>query len=85
MEVVDANTGKDWHRALQIPYLARNSGATSFFTFTWDGSTFAGNKTYAVPNGQYKIVMTVLKALGDESNPADIETWTSPVITIARP
>ena len=38
-----------------------------------------------VPNGQYVVKVSVLKALGDESNPAHWETWTSPVITIARP
>jgi minor extracellular serine protease Vpr len=85
MDVVDANTGKDWHRALQLPYFARNSAATSFFAFSWDGTTTAGSKTYTVPNGQYRIVLTVVKALGDENNPADVETWTSPVITVARP
>jgi hypothetical protein len=38
-----------------------------------------------VPNGQYVVKITVLKALGDDDNPAHVETWTSPVITIARP
>ena len=38
-----------------------------------------------VPNGQYVIKVEVLKALGDETNPAHWETWTTPVITIARP
>ena len=50
-----------------------------------DGSTVGGNKVYKVPNGTYRIVITVLKALGDENNPAHVETWTSPVITLARP
>jgi len=47
--------------------------------------TSAGNKTYTVPNGQYRVRLSVLKALGDATNPADIESWTSPVITVARP
>jgi len=38
-----------------------------------------------VPNGQYTITITVVKALGDENNPSDVETWTSPLFTIARP
>jgi hypothetical protein len=29
--------------------------------------------------------LSVLKALGDANNPAHVETWTSPVITINRP
>ncbi len=85
MEVFDANTGKAWHRAFEGQYMPRNSTSTSFFAFSWDGVTTAGNKTYTVPNGQYVIHLSVLKALGDDSNPAHWETWTSPVITIARP
>ena len=38
-----------------------------------------------VPNGQYKLQIRVLKPRGDERNPADWETWTSPTITLARP
>jgi minor extracellular serine protease Vpr len=84
-EVFDANTGKAWHRALEEQYLPRNSTATGFFAFPWDGTTFSGNKVYVVPDGQYVIKISVLKALGDDNNPADWETWTSPVITIDRP
>ena len=47
--------------------------------------TTNGNQVNVVPNGKYVVTTTVLKALGDDSNPADTETWTSPVITIARP
>jgi subtilisin family serine protease len=84
LEVQDTR-GRDWHRAFEERFMPRNSTATSVFGLTWDGRTTAGNKSYTVPNGQYRIVMTVLKALGDENNPAHTETWTSPVITIARP
>jgi hypothetical protein len=31
------------------------------------------------------MTVSVLKALGDENNPADWETWTSPVVTLDRP
>lgn len=85
MEVFDANTGKAWHRAYEEEYLPRNSTSTSFFAFTWDGLTTNGNKVNVVPDGQYVIKLSVQKALGDDSNPAHWETWTSPVITIARP
>lgn len=85
LDVTDANTGKIWHRALEDEYLGRNSTPTGFFALSWDGLTTAGNKTYTVPNGQYVVTMSVLKALGDESNPAHWETWNSPVITVARP
>ena len=38
-----------------------------------------------VPDGQYKLIVKVLNALGDADNPAHWETWTSPTITIDRP
>jgi minor extracellular serine protease Vpr len=85
MEVFDAVKGKAWHRAYNETYLPRNSTSTGFFAFPWDGTTFAGNKTYTIPDGQYVVKLSVLKALGDENNPAHWETWTSPVITIDRP
>jgi minor extracellular serine protease Vpr len=84
MEIFDT-TGKAWHNAFVQNYVGRNSGATSFFALAWDGSTVAGNKVYQVPNGQYIIKLSVVKALGNAANPADVETWTSPVLTIARP
>ncbi|MCA1714526.1 MAG: peptidase S8, partial [Gammaproteobacteria bacterium] len=84
MEVFGTD-GKSWHRAFQQDYLPRNATATGFFAFSWDGMTTAGNKTYTVPNGTYVMRLSVLKALGDASNPAHWETWASPVITIARP
>jgi len=90
LEANDAVTGKSWHRVSDDEYVARNSTATGFFAFGWDGSTFAGkgkngSQWSSAPNGTYTVTVSVLKALGDESNPAHWETWTSPVITIARP
>jgi len=38
-----------------------------------------------MPNGNYKLRVEALKPLGDANNPADIETYTSPTFTIARP
>ncbi len=85
MEVFDANTGKAWHRALDLAFVGRNSTSTSFFALPWDGTTANGDKVNVVPDGQYVIVLSVQKALGDDSNPAHFESWTSPVITIDRP
>jgi minor extracellular serine protease Vpr len=85
MEVFDVKTGKDWHRAFQDSYLPRNSTSTSFFALTWDGQTVNGKQINVVPNGQYVIKVTVLKALGNAATPGDTETWTSPAITVARP
>jgi hypothetical protein len=84
MEVVDVS-GKSWHRAFETEYLGRNSTATGFFAFGWDGVTTSGNKSYVVPNGRYVVKLSVLKALGDAANPAHWERWDSPVVTVARP
>jgi subtilisin family serine protease len=65
-------------------YLGRNAN-NGYFWVTWDGETQSGNKVTTVPNGDYTIRLTVLKALGDPSDPAHTETWNSPTVTIARP
>jgi len=90
LEAFDAATGKAWHRVSDDEYVGRNSTATGFFAFAWDGTTFTGkgknlSQWRTAPNGRYVVKVSVLKALGDEDNPAHWETWTSPVITIARP
>ena len=84
VEIFD-QAGKAWHRAYNEEYLPRNSTATGFFSFALDGTTFAGNKTYTLPDGTYYAKISVLKALGDSSNPAHWETWTSPMFVIDRP
>ncbi len=70
----------------RLEFLARNSTATSFFAYAFDGTlpvkgTDAG---LPVPNGTYFVRLRILKALGDPSNPAHTETWTSPTFRIAR-
>jgi hypothetical protein len=89
--IVDAATLQPIHHAfsnaLEIEYLGRNSTPTGFFAVAWDGTRVysRAGRAYEVPNGQYRIIIKALKALGDERNPAHTETWTSPVITLARP
>ncbi len=86
LEVKDATTGKSWHRAFpDEQYLGKNSTSTGFWGFAFDGTTVNGNKTNEVPDGTYVLVLSVLKPLGDENNPAHWETWTSPAFTIDRP
>jgi len=65
-------------------YLPRNSGPTGFFTFSWDGTVTRGRRTITVPDGKYTAKLSLLKALGNPFNPADWETWTSPVIAVQR-
>ncbi len=94
-EVVRASDGKPVHPVFYttdvFDYVGRNSTPGGFFAFAWDGTRMHDNgkgtpdHRKVVPNGQYRIVLKVLKALGDEDNPAHWETWTSPVITLARP
>ena len=102
--VLDAATGtpaRPAADAFREEFLPRNSSATGFFTFAWDGTAQPGNATlppgnsiaaaprgpkfFPVPNGTYVVEFTVLKALGDPANPAHVETWLSPSFTIARP
>jgi hypothetical protein len=85
MEIYDALKGKSWHRAIELQYYRRSTTPTSYWAFGWDGVTYNGGKIFTVPDGQYVIKISVLKALGDDNNPAHWETWTSPVITIDRP
>jgi minor extracellular serine protease Vpr len=97
VEVYDATTGKavdhEYKYAFVENYLPRNSTSTGFFAFAWDGTLIEYEDddegevehTMTVPNGQYILVVKALKALGNHHNPADWETWTSPIVEIARP
>ncbi|MEX0899911.1 MAG: S8 family serine peptidase [Gammaproteobacteria bacterium] len=84
------NNSRNWHSILDVDYMRRNGGdnpaalADSFYAVSWDGLVFnpSGKKVFVVPNGQYQVTITAQKALG---NPSQTESWTSPVITIARP
>jgi len=94
-QVIHAGSGKPVHPVFsnfdEFDYFGRNSTTTSFFAFAWDGTRMHDNgrgtpdHRKVVPNGKYKVVLKVLKALGDASNPAHWESWTSPEITLARP
>jgi minor extracellular serine protease Vpr len=87
IEVFDITTGQSLGFADDEAFLPRNSAATSFFAFPWDGTvidTTAGG-TRDVPDGAYRVEISVLKALGDPRNPSHTETWSSPPIVIARP
>ena len=97
MDVLDAKTmqpvNSQFFNAATEEYLPRSSTAGGFFAFGWDGqvswsrgkSDNAQNKRKPIPNGQYVVKFTALKALGDASNPAHVETWTSPVLTVNAP
>lgn len=88
-DVIDAKTNRVVGSAFDEEFLARNSTATGFFAYTFDGTTKKlrgkSEKERPVPNGTYYVKLNVLKALGDERNPAHWESWTSPTFTIERP
>jgi subtilisin family serine protease len=92
VEVRYASNGQPVHPVfyyvIDEEFLPRNATSTGFFAFPWDGTRQHNNgndKVKEVPNGQYILVVKVLKALGDPNNPAHTETFTTPVITLARP
>lgn len=94
-QVLNAATGAPVHPVFsnsdEFDFLPRNATPTGFFAFEWDGTRMhdkgkgTADHRKAVPNGKYVVVMKTLKALGDAANPAHWETWTSPVVTLARP
>jgi len=88
IRVVDVATGRSFGLADQRDYLGRNTAPTSFFAFAWDGTTTPPRGSLPpmrVPNGTYRLEVSVLKALGDRRNPDHTERWISPNITIVRP
>ncbi|PFG39593.1 Fn3 domain-containing protein [Georgenia soli] len=73
-----------FHTALSTGELGRSQ--TLDFV-GWDGTTplSSGNdKLRTLPDGDYVVVVTAVKALGDPRNPDHVETWTSPAFTIGR-
>ena len=84
MEVFSAK-GRSFHRAYDLRYLPRNEATNIIFSFPFDGTTFNGRRSQEVPDGDYYVVISVLKANGDDANPAHWESWQSPVFTIDRP
>jgi subtilisin family serine protease len=98
LEILDAGSGQPLTRfpstVFRDYFVPRNSTAGAFFAISWDGSSvrLAGPEgleqvvlTYEVPDGRYRLRLRVVKALGDGRNAADVETWTSPEITLDRP
>jgi len=93
--LVDAATGQPFTAGNRNPVLfqvsgvARNSTATAFGGFVWDGrSTFIDNggggaHTNAVPAGNYKLMVTAVKVKSLTDSTANrTQVWTSPVITL---
>lgn len=84
VDVYDAVTHRSWHRAYNEQYLVRNSSASGYFALPWDGQTWSPLRDFVLPDGRYVVTLKILKALGNPANASHWESWTSPVITIAR-
>ena len=98
LEILDAGSGQPLTRfpstVFRDYYVPRNSTAGAFFVISWDGTSvrLAGPEgqeqvvlAFEVPDGRYQLRLKVVKALGDGRNAADVQSWTSPVITLDRP
>jgi hypothetical protein len=66
----------DWH--------GRSRGVGWYWADPWDGTRILWNRNVEVPDGSYQMRMRVLKANGNPLNPADWESWTSPMFYIER-
>lgn len=88
---VTGTDGTRYHNFVLEEFVGRNTSAGGFFAFEFDGNTFRPRgsrvpvRTILVPDGDYTVEICVLKALGNQNDPADYEVWTSPVFTIDRP
>ncbi len=88
MRVISERTGRPVHPrrnvAVDVTNVGRNETSTAFFSYVWDGTVSDEHRAREVRDGDYRLEVRALKALGDEDNPDHWETWTSPVITIDR-
>jgi minor extracellular serine protease Vpr len=91
LTLVDAATGKpvtQGNRSAVIQRIdlhARNSNATAFFAFVWDGTVASskGDNRKAAPGGVYKLKVTLTKVKSfNDTRAAGTESWTSPAITL---
>lgn len=86
---VTGTNGQSYHYISNDTYVGRSLSAAGFFVQAWDGTTFRGTgasqQNFVVPDGDYRVTIRVTKALGTRTNPAHVETWVSPIITIDRP
>ena len=84
--ITNASNGNPLHPVFsnfdEDEFVGRNLSPGNVFVFAWDGtrahSNGNNNLRKVVPDGQYIIQLRVLKALGDENNPAHWETWLLP-------
>ncbi|MGQ3094168.1 MAG: S8 family serine peptidase [Roseateles sp.] len=82
LEAFDFGTTNSRGVISEDQYVGRSGTPGGASAASWNGTTSTQG---ILPNGDYSIRISVLKALGDPLNPAHWEIWNSPKITIARP
>jgi minor extracellular serine protease Vpr len=93
LTLLDAATGQPVTQGNRSPVLqsielhSRNSAATTFFAFVWDGTQAVSNRDTThrktSPGGVYRLRITLRKVKAfNDSRPAATESWTSPPITL---
>jgi hypothetical protein len=94
VELFETATNRRVGEVLRDEFRERNSRRTGttndtnsdvYLAFAIDGTVKKGNGREVAPDGQYYVVFSVEKALGDDANPAHWESWTSATFTIDRP
>jgi minor extracellular serine protease Vpr len=82
--LVKDNSGQLLGEALTEDFVGRNETSTEAFAYRWDGTVVSNGTRTTLPNGDYRIEIRVVRALGDAANPAHVESWTSPDVRIRR-
>ena len=81
VDLFEEVTGRSFGRLFEAGYFPRNSGPEFFYSLTWQGRD---SDLIPVPAGAYTLRFSIQKALGDDSNPAHWEVWSSPAVTVVR-
>jgi subtilisin family serine protease len=88
VNVRDAN-GVLLGRAFSVANLRRSINQivgqpSSFFADRWDGTVQSGKAFKTLPNGQYKLEISILRPLGDSAVGSHYETFTTQTFTVQR-
>ena len=81
----DAATGAPQGEAMSFDNLPRNSASTSVFAFPWDGFVGPTGARTQLANGEYILKLTLVRALGNPNNLAQVESHTFAKVNIQRP
>jgi subtilisin family serine protease len=81
IELFDGATGAPLGRLGEFHYVGRNRTSTEFYPIGWSGEGARGTD---VPAGDYRLRLSVQRALGEDENPDHWESWTSPLVTVER-